>query len=97
MMEISFGVAAIFGLLWAFQLFVILEMLAVTRETRSQLHTAVRKLAEELKAIRDAHEAHIAGTESTAMISVSPRRRSTDVADWVVDSNLGNGLGAQRP
>lgn len=93
MIEISFAVAGIFGLLWAFQLFVILEMLFITRETRSQLHTAVRKLAEELTALRGAYEAHVAGSEAPSR--PGNRRRSTDVSDWVTESGVGNGVASR--
>lgn len=90
MIEVSFGTFVVFGIIWAIQLFAILEMLFITRETRSQLHTAVKKFAVEFNALRQSHEDHIAGKPETDAPRL--RRRSTDIADWVTDSGIGDGL-----
>ena len=94
MIEVSFGAFVVFGIIWAIQILIMLEMLSIARETRAQLHTAVKKLAVELDAIRQSHEAHVAGKE--APLQQRTRRRSTDVADWVVDSGISNG-GTRAP
>lgn len=100
MSDVPIWAFGVFGLLWALQLFVQLETIRVARETRAELYTAVRHFAKEFSALRDAHEAHVAGNDGPAAASVPnstpQRRRSTDIADWVVDSGLGNGLGGQR-
>ena len=101
MSDVPIWVFGVLGLLWALQLFVLLETISVARETRAELYTAVRHFAKEFSALRDSHEAHVAGNDGPAAVAVpqssTPRRRSTDIADWVVDSGLGNGLGVQRP
>jgi hypothetical protein len=92
MIEISFGAFAVFGIIWAIQLFAILEMLSITRETRAQLHTAVKKFAVEFNALRKAHEDHIAGKPTADVDDSRLKRRSTDIADWVTDSGIGDGI-----
>lgn len=88
----AFGV---FGLLWALQLFVLLETISVARKTRAELYTAVRHFAKELSDLRDAHEAHVAGNDSPAAALApysTPQRRRTDIEDWVTDSRIGDGI-----
>ncbi len=92
MIEVSFGAFVVFGIIWAIQLFAILEMLSITRETRSQLHTAVKKFAVEFNTLRQSHEDHIAGKPTSDADAPRLRRRSTDIADWVTDSGIGDGL-----
>lgn len=87
MIEISFGTFISFGILWAIQLLVQIETLSRLRETQKQLYTAVRKFAIEFDALRKSHEAHLAGEPEPIRAT---RRRSTDVADWVVDSGISN-------
>ena len=87
MIEVSFGTFAAFGILWAIQIMIQIETLSRLRETQKQLYTAVRKFAVELNALHEAHEAHISGNPEPPRAT---RRRSTDVADWVVESGIGN-------
>lgn len=87
MIEVSFGAFAVFGIIWAIQILIMLEMLSIARETRAQLHVAVKKFSVEFNSLRESHEAHVAGKEATR--PTTTRRRSTDVADWVVDSGIG--------
>lgn len=90
MIEVSFGAFVVFGIIWAIQILIMLEMLSIARETRAQLHTAVKKFAVEFNTLRQSHEDHIAGKPETDAPRL--RRRSTDIADWVTDSGLGDGL-----
>lgn len=85
--EVSFGTFAVLGILWAIQIMIQIETISRLREVQKQLYTAVKKLAVELETIRDAHESHVAGKPEPPKVT---RRRSTDVADWVVDSGIGN-------
>lgn len=87
MIEVSFGAFVVFGIIWAIQILIMLEMLSIARETRAQLHVAVKKFAVEFDTLREAHEAHVAGKPD---IPATKWRRSTDIADWVVDSGIGN-------
>lgn len=96
MIEISFGAFAVFGIIWAIQILIMLEMLSIARETRAQLYTAVKKFAVEFNALRQAHEDHIAGKPTADVDDSRLRRRSTDIADWVTDSGIGNGI-ARKP
>jgi len=95
MIEVSFGAFVVFGIIWAIQILIMLEMLSIARETRTQLHTAVKKFAGEFTTLRQSHEAHVAGLPEPA--TVQPRRRSTDIADWVVESGIGNGITRSAP
>lgn len=88
MIEVSFGAFVVFGIIWAIQILIMLEMLSIARETRAQLHVAVKKFAVEFDSLRESHEAHVAGKEDPHQ--QTRRRRSTDIADWVVDSGIGN-------
>lgn len=88
MIEVSFGAFAVFGIIWAIQILIMLEMLAIARETRAQLHIAVKKFAVEFNALRQSHEAHVAGNEEQQLPKT--RRRSVDIADWVVESAIEN-------
>ncbi len=92
MIEVSFGAFAVFGIIWAIQLFAIFEMLSITRETRAQLHTAVKKFAVEFNALRQAHEDHISGKPASDADDSRFKCRSTDIADWVTDSDIGDGI-----
>lgn len=92
MIEVSFGAFAVFGIIWAIQILIMLEMLSIARETRAQLHTAVKKFAVEFNALRQAHEDHIAGKPTADVDDSRLKRRSTDIADWVTDSGIGNGI-----
>ena len=88
--DVPVGAFVIFGLIIAIILLINLETLKVARETRTELYTAVRHLAEEMQSLRTAHDEHIAGTEAPKPEKRTVRRRSTDYADWVTDSNLGS-------
>ena len=92
MIEVSFGAFVVFGIIWAIQILIMLEMLSIARETRAQLHTAVKKFAVEFNALRQAHEDHIAGKPETDADDSRFKRRSTDIADWVTDSSIGDGI-----
>lgn len=92
MIEVSYGAFVVFGIIWAIQILIMLEMLAIARETRSQLHTAVKKFAIEFNALRQSHEDHIAGKPIAGVDDSRLKRRSTDIADWVTDSGIGDGL-----
>lgn len=92
MIEVSFGAFVVFGIIWAIQILIMLEMLSIARETRAQLHTAVKKFAVEFNALRKSHEDHIAGKPTSDADAPRLRRRSTDIADWVTDSGIGDGL-----
>lgn len=92
MIEVSFGAFVVFGIIWAIQILIMLEMLSIARETRAQLHTAVKKFAVEFNALRKSHEDHIAGKPTSFDDAPRLRRRSTDIADWVTDSGIGDGL-----
>lgn len=88
----AFGV---FGLLWALQLFVLLETISVARKTRAELYTAVRHFANDFSTLRDAYDAHVAGNDSPAAALApysTPQRRRTDIEDWVTDSRIGDGI-----
>lgn len=87
MIEVSFGTFATLGILWAIQILIQIETLSRLRDTQKQLYTAVKKFAVEFNALREAHDAHVAGKPEPAK---GMPRRSTDVADWVVDSGIGN-------
>ena len=65
----AFGV---FGLLWALQLFVLLETISVARKTRAELYTAVRHFANDFSNLRDAYDAHVAG--NAVVYSAAPPR-----------------------
>lgn len=90
-MEVSYGVFIVFGIIWAIQILIMLEMLAIARETRAQLYVAVKKFAVEFNALRESHEDHVAGKPEPVGNTQRLRRRSTDVADWVTDSGIGDG------
>ena len=90
MIEVSFGAFVVFGIIWAIQILIMLEMLSISRETRAQLHTAVGKFAVEFNTLRQSHENHLAGKPEPDAVVQRPRRRSTDIADWVTDSGIGN-------
>ncbi len=90
MIEVSFGAFVVFGIIWAIQILIMLEMLSIARETRAQLHTAVGKFAVEFNALRQSHEDHVAGKPESDSGIQRLRRRSTDIADWVTDSGIGN-------
>ena len=92
MIEVSFGAFVVFGIIWAIQILIMLEMLSIARETRAQLHTAVKKFAVEFNTLRQSHEDHIAGKPTSDADAPRLRRRSTDIADWVTDSGIGDGL-----
>lgn len=94
MIEVSYGAFVVFGIIWAIQILIMLEMLAIARETRSQLYTAVKKFAIEFNALRQSHEDHVAGKQSSDSDPKRSPRRSTDLADWVTDSGIG-GSGTQ--
>jgi len=89
MIEVSYGAFVAFGIIWAIQILIMLEMLAIARETRSQLHTAVKKFAIEFNALRQSHEDHVAGKQGPDSDPKRLPRRSTDLADWVTDSGIG--------
>lgn len=92
MIEVSFGAFAVFGIIWAIQILIMLEMLSIARETRAQLHIAVKKFAVEFNALRQSHEDHVAGKSPSNADAPRLRRRSTDIADWVTDSGIGDGI-----
>jgi hypothetical protein len=92
MIENSFGAFVVFGIVWAIHILIMLEMLSIARETRAQLHVAVKKFAVEFNALRQSHEDHIAGKPTSDANAQRLRRRSTDIADWVTDSGIGDGL-----
>ena len=86
--DVPVGAFVMFGLIIAIILLINLETLKVTRETRTELYTAVRHFAEEMQSLRAAHDEHIAGTEAPNPEKRTVRLRSTDYADWVTDSNI---------
>lgn len=86
--DVPVGAFVMFGLIIAIILLINLETLKVARETRTELYTAVRHFAEEMQGLRTAHDEHIAGTEAHKPEKRTVRRRSTDYADWVTDSNI---------
>ncbi len=86
--DVPVGAFVMFGLIIAIILLINLETLKVARETRTELYTAVRHFAEEMQSLRAAHDEHIAGTEAPNPEKRTVRRRSTDYADWVTDSNI---------
>lgn len=92
MIEVSFGAFVVFGIIWAIQILIMLEMLSIARETRAQLHVAVKKFAVEFNALRQSHEDHVAGKPASDADASRFKRRSTDIADWVTDSGIGDGL-----
>ena len=87
--DVPVGAFVMFGLIIAIILLINLETLKVARKTRTELYTAVRHFAEEMQRLRTAHDEHIAGVEPQKPEKRTIRRRSTDYADWVTDSNAG--------
>lgn len=96
----AFGV---FGLLWALQLFVLLETISVARKTRAELYTAVRHFANDFSNLRDAYDAHVAGNDSPAAALASrpagccaTRRRPGGISAGACGSDVGSGIGVSR-
>jgi len=93
--DIPVGAFVMFGLIIAIILLINLEVLKVSRQTRSELYIAVKHIAEELQSLRTAHDEHVSSSDSPPVAAVlnttarPQRRRSTDVADWVVSSDIG--------
>lgn len=90
----AFGV---FGLLWALQLFVLLETISVARKTRAELYTAVRHFANDFSNLRDAYDAHVAGNDSPAAALApysTPQRRR--ISAGACGSDVGSGIGVSR-
>lgn len=89
--DVPIGAFVMFGVIIAILLLINLEVLKVSRETRSELYTAVRHIAEEIQSLRSAHNEHVAGAEATKTEVKPMRRRTTDISDWVVKSDI-NGI-----
>lgn len=89
--DVPVGAFVMFGLIIAIILLINLETLKVARETRTELYTAVRHFAEEMQSLRTAHDEHVAGAEATKTEVKPMRRRTTDISDWVVKSDI-NGI-----
>ena len=90
--DVPVGAFVLFGLIIAIILLINLETLKVARETRMELYTAVRHFAEEMQSLRTAHNEHVAGADAPKEEKRTIRRRSTNYADWVTDSNVGAGV-----
>ncbi len=86
--DVPVGAFVMFGLIIAIILLINLETLKVARETRMELYTAVRHFAEEMQSLRTAHNEHVAGADAPKEEKRTIRRRGTDYADWVTDSNI---------
>lgn len=89
--DVPIGAFVMFGVIIAILLLINLEVLKVSRETRSELYTAVRHIAEEIQSLRSAHDEHVSLTEAPKTEVKPMRRRTTDIADWVVRSDI-NGI-----